>query len=162
MPQPITAARLQDVVLTLFAQVPGSGLQNIQTAGNRLCFVDNAYSPVSFAEVDRVVRSNPLLVPPSGGADELSDCDDYALQVKSILTTLKRQQNVGAAEPDAPPAIGIIISEIHAVSGFVSAGNAGLKLALIDASRPDRPVVDAPDQVADLLLGRPGIRLVYF
>ena len=162
MPVTIAPERIRELVLALFARVPGSGLQGRTPAGERLLFVDRAYSPVSPAEIRRIAKANPLRTRPGAAVDELTDCDDYALQIKSVLTTLRRRRRHKPRAPDAPPAIGIVIAENHAVNAFVSATPAGLKLALMDASRSDRPIVTAPEDVAGLLLDQPAIRLVYF
>jgi hypothetical protein len=158
MPVTIAPERIQELVRALFERVPGSGVREHAPACERLCFVDDAYSPVSAAEVRRVAAANPLRVPRTTPVDELTDCDDYALQIKSLLTAHRRRQRVRRP----PPAIGLVIAEAHAVNAFVSATPAGLRLSLIDASRPDQPVVTAAEDVPGLLLDRPAIRLIYF
>lgn len=162
MPVIIAPERIRDLVLALFARVPGSGLQGRGPACEKLCFVDNAYSPVSQAEVRRIAAANPLQTPLTDFDDELTDCDDYALQIKSVLTTLRRRKRRRPDAPCAPPAIGIIIAEAHAINAFVSATPSGLQLSLIDASRPDQPIVTAAEDVAGLLLDQPAVRLIYF
>lgn len=159
----VDAGRLQALVVDLFSRVPGSGLESASGQDRCILLVDNVYAPVTRTDVDRIARADPLLVPaPENAQGELDDCDDYALHMKAALTTLFRQRRAASAADFGPPAVGIVISEVHAVNAFVSMVNGDATLFLIDTSRPNRPVTKEPDQVAALLLQRPAVRLIYF
>lgn len=153
-------AALLRLVHRFFRRVPDSGIRTALHARRKTVVVDAYYLPVAKATVDRVMRSNPLLIP-AGSETEVSDCDDYALQVKATITSLRRQENLLEGRNEPPPAVGIVITGTHALTAFVGTQDGEPYLALADASRSERPIVTEP-AAAVPILGEPPVRLLYF
>jgi hypothetical protein len=157
----IAAERLFDLLFDFFVAVPGAGITERRHLAARCCFVDRVYAPVTLAEIRRIAAANPLRAPPDTPQDELNDCDDLALQVKALLMA-RRRRNPRPTAPRAPPAVGLIVAEQHAVNALVSATRAGLKLSLFDAGRAEHPLAAAPAEAVELLHHAPGLRWIFF
>jgi len=158
MPTIIAAERIRELLLDFFAGVPGAGFLDRARAAGRICLTDHTYSPVSRAEIRRVATENPL--PAASPPDELNDCDDFALHIKASLMA-RRRGGTRPRAPRAPPAVGMVIAERHAVNLFVSAVSGGLRVSLFDAGRPGLPVAATPEDAGELLLEPPVIRWIY-
>ena len=143
-----------------FREVPSSGIRTKTQARLKSILVDEVYDLVTRATVDRVMRSNPLLIP-AAPETELSDCDDFALHVKANITRLYRQENLASGASRPPPAIGIVVTGSHVLNAFLTSQEDGHTLALADASRQQRPIVVDPAD-APPILGMLPVRLLYF
>ena len=108
------------------------------------------------------MRSHLGLIPrhPADAGEEILDCDDYALQLKTVLTVLTREWGAVNGRNAYPPAVGIVLTATHAVSLFVSGSRAGPKVWIADASRAGQPVIGDPDAGRRLLQALP-VRLIY-
>lgn len=158
----INSDTILSLIVDFFSKVPGSGIDDIVSAGNKCIFVDTSYSSVAKAEVDRIMKSDPSMVPPAVDGTELGDCDDYALQVKATLTSLRRTQNIIQGGDKSPPAIAIVVAEQHALTAFITGSEGNLSLVLADASVKSQPISDDPGDATELLKYNPIIKLIYF
>ncbi len=157
----LEALSVLNAVTSFFAAIPDSGIDDLPSAQQRSFFADNEYSSVPRARVDEVLRSHPLLVPIGiDPADELADCDDFALQLKAALIARARMDNLGSGIYAPPPAVGIIFTMSHALNVVVTVAHGVPATMVVDASHPDQPMTTDPAEAALLLRLLP-IRLIY-
>lgn len=159
----ITKESIPNMLRDFFKTIPDSGITTITHAMKRSIVVDNKYSPVSQKEILGIIKSNPLLVASSlvDANDELIDCDDYALQLKALATTLYRQRMLSGSVTLFPPAIGIIITQNHALNLVVTESKeSNPELSLIDPSEKSPRFLNNPAQCAQALKILP-IAMIY-
>jgi hypothetical protein len=145
-----------------FKKIPDSGIKTITNAKRRSVIVDNTYSPVTQSEILEIIKSNPLLVPNSQVTvnNELSDCDDYALQLKASTTALYRQRML-ANDRLFPPAVAIVITQSHALNLVITESEGGDPTpSIIDPSETEPIFLDDPKQGSHAL-GILPIKLIY-
>ena len=114
----ISKDSVQRFIYTFFKTIPNSGIRTLNQAGRKSILVDNVYSCVAKTEIENILQTNPLLIPPIQNQEnpEIADCDDYALQLKASLTVLYRQKMISTGQIIYPPAVGIVITQNHALN----------------------------------------------
>lgn len=145
---------LPKLIRDFFKKIPDSGIKSLTDARKRTIIVDNMYSTTSQTELLEVIRANPLLVPGAqrNEDDELVDCDDYALQLKTSITALYRQKKIATNEQIYPPAVGIVISQNHALNLMILESETGSgEIYLIDPSSDSPTFTNDPEQSAQVL-----------
>ena len=157
----ITKEALPMMLRDFFKTIPDSGITTISNVRRRSVIVDNIYNTVSPDEILGIINSNPLLVTNSqlNVDNELSDCDDYALQLKALTTALYRQRML-SDETLFPPAVGIIITQNHALNLVLTESDDGIRLSVIDPSETNPAFLDDPLQCQQALKVLP-ISLIY-
>ena len=159
----IPSESIKQLLEDFFAEIPDSGIESEVDVDERSVIVDSFYTPVTEAEVFEVLRTNPLLVPPQTdhSPGELFDCDDYALQFKASITALYRQKKLVGNIELHPPAVGIVISQKHALNiGVFEAESDEPRIFIIDPSAPV-PVMLKDPQSSIEALKMPPIKLIY-
>jgi hypothetical protein len=145
---------LPKLIRDFFKQIPDSGIKSLPDARKRTIIVDNKYITTSRTELLEVIRTNPLLVPgaQTNENDELTDCDDYALQLKTSITALYRQRKVTTNEQIYPPAVGVVLSQNHALNLVIIESETGSsEIYLIDPSIDSPTFINEPGQIAQAL-----------
>ena len=157
----ITKEALPMVFRDFFKMVPDSGITSISNARRRSVIVDNKYSAVTRNEILEIIKTNPLLVPNTqpNETNELNDCDDYALQLKALTTALYRQRML-AGEVLFPPAVGIVVTQNHALNLVITASQKELELSIIDPSETNPTFLNDPAQCQQVLKTLP-ISIIY-
>lgn len=129
-----------------FKKIPDSGIKTLPNLHKLSRVVDNNYSIITKSEVINTIKTNPLFIinnslPKNA---EIADCDDYALQLKSAITSLYRAKSkIGNVL--APPAVGIVITQDHAVNIVIcQTTENSYEVLLIDPSN------DSPQFVSDV------------
>ena len=157
----LEALSVLDAITEFFATIPESGITDLPSAQIRSFFADNDYATLAQARVTEIIKSNPLLVPIGiDPADELADCDDFALQLKAAVIARARMDNLNAGVYVPPPAIGIVVTMNHALNAFVTLRQGTPTVMLVDASHPDQPITADPVKAVQLLKQLP-IRFIY-
>lgn len=159
----ISKDSLPKLIRDFFKKIPDSGIKSISNARRRSVIVDNIYSTTSQAELLGVIKTNPLLVPYSQRSDnnELVDCDDFALQLKASITALYRQKMLTTNLPIFPPAVGIVVSQNHALNLMISNTETGsIEIYLIDPSSDSPTFINDAEQSAEALKMLP-IDMIY-
>lgn len=159
----ISKDKIPRLVSDFFKKIPDSGINSITSARQKSVLVDNTYSLVFKNEIQNIIRTNPLIVPPIENHVnlEISDCDDYALQLKASLTALYRQNMINSGKIIMPPAIGIVITQNHAINIVLCRGSENSsKIFLIDPNEKNPVLTDDSEESASLLKTLP-IRLLY-
>jgi hypothetical protein len=158
---------LKDLLLGFFKKVPDSGIAEIGHLTRRSLLADDVYSPVAFSTVKSIVETNPLLFhfpAPVHGA-QIADCDDYAMLVKSLVTSHVRQKYASTGNYQAPPAIGVVFSRSHVVNIMVGKdAQHKLTVKVFDVSNPQVPFINTltEDPVeAAALFGTLPLRWIY-
>jgi hypothetical protein len=154
---------LPKIIRDFFKKIPDSGIQSIPDAIERSVIVDNIYSTTNQTELLGIISANPLLVPHDqmSANIELLDCDDYALQLKASITALYRQKMVATNSPIYPPAVGIVITQNHALNLMISETETGSReVYLIDPSSDSPTFINDPEQSAQALKMLP-IKMIY-
>lgn len=148
------------LIKDFFKDIPDSGIRTLPQATKICRMVDNVYSLVSIEDVTSVIKYHPLLndnkIPANA---EILDCDDFAMQLKAALTAFYRTKSVsGNVMP--PPAIGIVITQNHALNLFLSSVNEEKQIFLIDPSLKIPLPVSELDMATTLLKTLP-LTLIY-
>lgn len=127
----------------------------------KVMLLDDCYSPISRDEILTLAKRNPLPALPCAAKTQITDCDDYALQLKAVAAALYRQLSfAGRAEP-VPPAVAIVISQNHAVNIFIEQDAQGKNsIWVIDTSTPGLPITNDPAQAARMMK-KPPVKLIY-
>ncbi|MFA5203186.1 MAG: hypothetical protein WC708_02180 [Lentisphaeria bacterium] len=171
-------------VENLLTAIGGSGV-NALTESGMFVMVDESYSTVTPQEVKTMMANSPLTAsiakrlsvpqeiktmmanspprPPTIKmlADELGDCDDFALHLKAVMAARTRRDNMMNGTDTPPPAFGIIFSQDHALNVFVTTDErGGIYTMLSDASDPNRPITADPNKATQMLKTLP-VRIVY-
>jgi hypothetical protein len=150
-----------DLILEFFSKIPGSGFGNRDDGAERICVSDHLYATVSRAEITRVNKTFPLSTTDETPRDELHDCDDYALHLKAMLMAVWRKGNRKSAS-GSPPALGLLITETHALNIFVTSSGGKPKVMLCDVSN-GKPIFAAnASDATELMMHPPVVRWVYF
>jgi len=157
----ISTAAVRSLIVDFFFTIGGFQITTMEDLEAKVMLVDDSYSPITGDELIAIAKGNPLMAPPNAAKMEITDCDDYALQLKAIATAHFRQRYfAGAAEP-LPPAVAIVISGNHAVNLFIDQDARGNNsIWFMDASTPELPVTNDPAQAARLMK-EPPVRLIY-
>lgn len=157
----ITKETFPMVIRDFFKKIPDSGIKTILNARRKSIIVDNKYSAVSQNEILGIIKSNPLLVANSqmDENNELNDCDDYALQLKALTTALYRQRMLSDGTL-FPPAVGIVITQNHALNLVITESEGGVKLSIIDPSETEPRFIDDPSQCLQAMKTLP-IAMIY-
>ncbi|MFQ2301072.1 hypothetical protein ACK32U_15105 [Aeromonas dhakensis] len=113
----ITNEELYPLLRDFFKAIPDSGIKTIPNANKISRVVDNIYSTVTKSEIINTIKTNPLFIVNNSLPKnaEIADCDDYALQLKSSITSLYRARSK-IGNMLAPPAVGIVITQNHALN----------------------------------------------
>lgn len=159
----ISKDEIPRLIFDFFRAIPDSGIQRISDARRKSIIVDNAYSFVSKVEINTIVKTNPLILPPIQDQDtpEIADCDDYALQLKASLTALYRQKMISTGKMILPPAIGIVITQNHALNlAICKAPQNTPSIFLIDPSLQKAFLTNDVDKSISLLKKLP-VHIVY-
>lgn len=158
----ISKDSLIPLVRDFFSAIPDSGIKTIPDAERISTLADNSYSALQKSDIVSTLKSNPLLVSAaeSSNNSELFDCDDYALQLKASLTGLFRTKRL-SNKIIAPPAVGIIITQNHALNiVFCESSNASPELFLVDPSLKSPKLVSESPAASNLLKTLP-VKLIY-
>jgi hypothetical protein len=145
-----------------FKAIPDCGIKTLVDTRRVSVLVDNTYSVLKKAEIMGMLKSSPLLAGAAEGSEnsELFDCDDYALQLKASLTALFRTKRL-LVRMVAPPAIGVVITQNHALNIVLCESNdAGSEILLVDPSLKSPKMVSDPSASSELLKTLP-ISLIY-
>lgn len=159
----ITKGKIPILIRDFFKEISDSGISSIPNVTRRSIIVDNQYSLVSKDEIMGVIKSNPLMITSSliAGNNELFDCDDYALQLKALITALYRQRFLSGNAALFPPAIGIVITQSHAINLIITKSQNGRPiLSLIDPSESSPAFLDNPSQSLQALKTLP-VAMIY-
>lgn len=135
----ISNETVAEALLAFFRSIPDCGIASKPDVFTRCRIVDNVYQPVKQQEVLEIIRTNPSMVLHAGasGSSELTDCDDYALQLKATLTGLYRNKLLAGEDVVFPPAIGIVLTQNHALNLIIcesAVSDHGVEVLLIDPS----------------------------
>ncbi|KDN30624.1 hypothetical protein VFDL14_03715 [Vibrio fortis] len=97
--------------------------------------LDDQYTAVTKSEILSIIQTSPSLVVPDNSTfgHQLSDCDDYALQLKALTVALYRQKAWQGAQV-SPPAIGMVITQSHAFNFIIWDKLGEATAAIIDPS----------------------------
>jgi len=150
------------LLLDFFKAIPDCGIRDLADIKRVSILVDNTYSSLKKAEVMSMLKSNLLLIGEAEAIDnsELFDCDDYALQLKASLTALYRTKRL-QTETVSPPAVGIVITQNHAVNIVLcESSTSELEILLVDPSIKTPKMVSDASASAQLLRTLP-ISLIY-
>ena len=159
----ITKDSLPTLIRDFFNKIPDSGIKSISSARRRSVVVDNLYTSVKETELFEAIRSNPLLVPrlPLNANNELIDCDDYALQLKASITALYRQKMLVTNISIFPPAVGIVITQNHALNiAICESEGGGPEVFIIDPSESSPILMNDPKVSAKALKILP-VNMIY-
>tara|TARA_R110000868_G_scaffold17494_8_gene76674 strand:+ start:804 stop:1295 length:492 start_codon:yes stop_codon:yes gene_type:complete len=129
---------------------------------SRLVIVDGRYSSIEITTIEAMLISNPLLQSVPIG-QEINDCDDFALQVKSSITSLVRQRAVQQHATLFPPAVGILLTPRHALNIIICHQDndpTNFGVFLLDAMKPGKGLISSPKEAKELML-QPEISLIY-
>lgn len=158
----VTNENLIQLIHDFFGVIPDCGIKNLTDARRISVIVDNSYSTLKKGEIISTLKSTPLL---AGEAElsnnsELFDCDDYALQLKATLTGLYRTKRL-LTGMIAPPAVGIVITQNHALNIVVCESNgANPEIFLVDPSVKSPKLIGDPSASLELLKTLP-VSLIY-
>lgn len=158
----VSKDQLIPFIRDFFSAISDCGIRNLADTRRVSVLVDNTYVALRKSEIMSMLKSSPLLVGAAERLDnsELFDCDDYALQLKASLTALFRAKRL-LDDTIAPPAIGIVITQNHALN-IVLCGSSDSDLAifLVDPSLKSPQLVNDPTASSGLLKTLP-ITLIY-
>jgi hypothetical protein len=157
----VSAHAVNALIFEFFSSLEEYRITTMEDLDAKVLLVDDIYSTVTRDAMLAIAGSNPLNVPPGTPKTDLTDCDDYALQLKTMAAATARQLFiVGEAEP-LPPAIGMVICKEHVITLFVEQDEAGVNsLCFLDASTRGTPVAHEPEEAARLMK-TPPVKLIY-
>lgn len=121
----------------------------------RVIMVDQSWLTVSADFLYQVIRSDPMLSP-NHYEDEVFDCDDFALALKTKMAFFAQNNKL-----QTPYAVGFILTKKHAFNFCIEEGGS---MALIDTQYDHRPPERDQTKFAEYLgLSVPGntIQLIY-
>lgn len=120
----------------------------------RVDIVDDQYLPVSPGPIVTAILNDPILAP-SSYINDVFDCDDYVMYLRTKLA-LYAQQN----HAPAPFALGIILTRVHAFNFCIDAQKQPF---LIDTQSSTKPVTGDPQQFGSFLglSAANSVRLIY-
>jgi len=145
----ISSAKVREVISDFFSVIPGAAGDDLL---KKVVLVDDSYSPISRDELLALARGNLLKAPPGAPTTQITDCDDYALQLKAAANMVYRQRYFDGKAQPLPPAVAIVISQNHAVNFFIEQDSQGKNsLWFIDASAPALPPTNDPVQAAQMM-----------
>lgn len=157
----VTSDEIPELLYRFFREIPETGLTTKSAVRKKSLIVDNLYSLVDKEILKSVVIGNPLLnFPASMQGQEVLDCDDYALQLKAAMNSLGRQ-SVLSGELVYPPAVGMVITQNHALNIVVTKwGENGKRVFLID-TMVESPKLEANKDACRSLLKLMPIKFIY-
>jgi len=157
----ISSEAINELIKDFFSSIENFQFTSMDELDSKVVLVDDSYSPVSRDDLLAIAKDNPLNVPPGTLKTQLTDCDDYALQLKAIAMANCRQRHITDSGQPLPPAIAIVISQNHAVNLFVEQDSEGNNsLCFLDASTPGFPMGSEPEQ-AEQIMKQPPLKLIY-
>ena len=148
----ISAEAINSLIFEFFSSLEDYQMSSMEDLDTKVMLLDDSYGPVSREDMLAIAKDNPLKLPLKSQKTDLTDCDDYALQLKAIATARARQLYiVGEARP-LPPAVGIVICNEHVINMFVEQGSDGAhSICFMDASTPGAPLATAPEEAARIM-----------
>lgn len=158
----VPKGKLIPLLCDFFKAIPYCGITDLALTEEFSVLVDDVYCTLKKTEIMSMLNSSPLLVGSAEISDnsDLFDCDDYALQLKASLTALFRAKRL-LADTIYPPAIGIVITQNHALNIVLcESNNSDLEIFLVDASLDTPKMVSNPSASSVLLRTLP-IKLIY-
>jgi hypothetical protein len=157
----ISPDAIRACILDFFSSLGACEISTMADVRIKVMLVDDVYSPISRDEILALLRGNPLPAPAGDAKTQITDCDDYALQLKGAAVKLFRQRYCTGAGQPAPPAVAIVISQNHALNLFIEQDAQGAnRIWLIDASAPELPITHDPAKAARMLK-KPPVKLIY-
>ena len=159
----ISPDAIRERLLEFFSSLGACEIATMVDLKIKVMLVDDCYSPISREEILTLARGNPLLAPPGAAKTQITDCDDYALQLKRCGSTpcIARAVITTAEAAPVPPAVAIVISQNHAVNLFIEQDGQGKNsIWFIDASTPELPITNDPAQAARMMK-KPPVKLIY-
>jgi hypothetical protein len=152
---------IRECILKFFSSIGACEISTMVDARIKVMLVDDWYSPISRAEILTLASGNPMLAPPGAAKTQITDCDDYALQLKDAAVKMFRQRYCNGTGQPVPPAVAIVISQNHAVNLFIEQDAQGKNsIWFIDASTPGLPITHDPAQAAQMMK-KPPVKLIY-
>jgi hypothetical protein len=158
----VTNDEIPGLLHRYFREIPEAGFSSLTAVRKKSLIVDNVYELVDKDTLNSVVVANPLLSYPANmQGQEVLDCDDYSLQLKASMNSLNRQR-VLAGQATYPPAVGMVITQNHALNVIISRwGESGKRVFVIDTMLESPKLVSNKDECRTLLKLMP-IKFVYF
>jgi hypothetical protein len=152
---------IRQSLLGFFSSLGACEIATMADLKIKAMLVDDWYSPISKEEILTLARCNLLLAKPAAAKTQITDCDDFAMQLKSEAHALYRRSCFTGTAAPVPPAVAIVISQNHAVNLFIEQDDKGKNsIWCIDASRPELSITNDPAQAARLLK-KPPVKLIY-
>lgn len=157
----VTNDEIPGLLYRFFREITETGFNSLTAVRKNILIVDNAYQLVDKDLLRSVIIANPLLnFPATMQGQEVLDCDDYALQLKTSMNSLNRQ-SILSGQAAYPPAIGMVITQNHALNVVISKwGENGKRVFLIDTMSESPKLVSNKDECRSLLKLMP-IKFVY-
>jgi hypothetical protein len=157
----ISPAAVRSLIADFFSSLVDYEITTMEDVKTKVMLVDDSYSPISGDELRSFARGNPLMAQPGGAKTQITDCDDYALQLKAAATVQYRQRYFSGTASPLPPAVAIVISQNHVVNLFVEQDGQGKNsIWFIDASTPDMQTTNDPAQAVQMMK-KPPVTLIY-
>jgi hypothetical protein len=157
----ISPAEVRNLILDFFSIIGEYEITNMVDVKIKVMLVDDVYSPISRDEILTLARCNLLLTPPGAVKTQITDCDDYVMQLKNEANAMYRQNYFAGRAAPVPPAVAIVISRNHAVNLFIEQdGQGNNTIWFIDASTPELQTTNDPAQAAQMMK-LPPVKLIY-
>jgi hypothetical protein len=157
----ISPDAIRECILKFFSSISPCEISTMVDVKIKVMLVDDWYSPISRDEILTLARENPMLAPPCAAATQITDCDDYALQLKDGAVNMFRQRYCSGTGQPVPPAVAIVISQNHAVNLFIEQDVQGRNsIWFIDAGTPGPHITHDPSQAAQMMK-KPPVKLIY-
>ena len=157
----ISPAAVRSLMADFFSSLGEYEVATMEDIQAKVVLVDDLYCTITADELRTFARGNPLMAPPGAAKTQITDCDDYALQLKASATAHYRQRFVAGTAAAVSPAVAIVISGNHALNLFIEQNEQGKNsICFIDASSPDLPTTSDPVQAAQMMK-QPPVKLIY-
>jgi hypothetical protein len=142
-------------IVNYFSEYPQANL-SLNSVDSNFFISDENYQSIGKKDVENILhyRKPKFTYNP---ANEIADCDDFALYAKCTITSWYRELG-----NSLPPAIGIIYDTYHAFNVFIDMNGSEPEVFFVDSTKsPAKAVSKHSDVLNNIVKGFP-IRMVYF